>query len=137
MITIEEKYDVNAEVIWNALTNLEQIKKWHFDFKNYNLEVGNIFTFYEPNGNKFLHECEILEIIPNKVFKHSWSYPQLSKGNSIVTWTIIEQENGTRLILTHEHLNSFEDGGKDFAVENFQAGWTEILGKSLKEFVTS
>jgi hypothetical protein len=39
------------------------------------------------------------------------------------------------LKLTHEGLETFPASNTDFAKENFVAGWTHIVGTSLKEFV--
>lgn len=135
---LKEEVICNATTnqIWNALTDAKTMKEWYFDMADFKLEVGNKFYFYEPGENKkFKHVCEILEIISNKKFSHTWTYPELTKGSSIVCWNIDEQ-NGTVIVsLTHEGLNTFADGGSDFDPANFKAGWNEILHKSLKQFV--
>ena len=47
---------------------------------------------------------------------------------------VISEGNGTRVKLTHEGLETFPPLA-DFAKENFVAGWTDIVGKNIKEFV--
>lgn len=126
----------DAGKIWQALTEPSQMKEWYFDVHDFELVVGNTFYFYEPGENKkFRHLCTILEIKPNQKFSHTWTYPELSKGKSVVTWNLHPQGEFTKVILTHEHLESFEDGGKDFDKDNFIAGWNEILHKSLMSYV--
>lgn len=128
--------NASANTIWKALTDPAQMKAWYFSMFDFELKVGNQFYFYEPGENKkFKHVCEILDIIPNNKFSHTWTYPELTNGSSVVTWNLKEENGYTKVILTHEGLESFEDGGPDFVRANFEAGWHEILSKSLKEYV--
>ncbi|WP_262708352.1 SRPBCC family protein [Chryseobacterium sp. CH21] len=72
------QYTINApaEKIWKALTDKNEMKSWYFDIQDFVLETGKKFNFYEPGGaNKYHHQGEILEIIPNQKLKHTWSYP--------------------------------------------------------------
>jgi hypothetical protein len=48
---------------------------------------------------------------------------------------LFPEGNKTRVRLTHEGLESFSANGPDFVKENFQQGWTDIIGISLKEIV--
>lgn len=126
----------SANSIWKALTDPAQMKVWYFSMIDFEPIVGNRFYFYEPGENKkFKHECEILEIIPNAKLSHTWTYPELTKGSSVVIWNLQEENGLTTVTLTHEGLESFADGGPDFVRTNFEAGWHEILGKSLKEYI--
>jgi uncharacterized protein YndB with AHSA1/START domain len=135
---LKEEVSCNATAtqIWNALTVVNLMKEWYFEMFDYTPELGNIFYFFEPGENKkFKHVCEILEFLPNEKFSHTWSYPSLTKGSSVVTWNLNEVNGVTTVTLTHEGLSSFADGGSDFEEANFKAGWNEILHKSLKQFV--
>jgi len=58
-----------------------------------------------------------------------------SKGESLITWEIIPLGNFTSVKLTHEGIEKFADAGIDFARENYEVGWKEIVGKSLKGFL--
>ena len=42
--------------------------------------------------------------------------------------------NSVNLKLTHEGLDNFP-ATPDFAYENFVAGWNEIIGKLLKDYL--
>lgn len=135
-VIVTQKLNVPKEKIWNALTDKEQMKEWYFDIPDFELEIHKIFHFYEPgNEKKYHHQCEILEIIPNKKLKHTWFYPEFSNQKSIVNWDLEDLEDDTLVTITHENLDNFKDLGKDFQKESFQQGWTEILGKSLKDFI--
>lgn len=52
-----------------------------------------------------------------------------------MTFELFEEGDKTRLKLTHEGLETFPADKPDFARESFAAGWTQIVGSSLKEFV--
>ncbi|MEZ5083073.1 MAG: SRPBCC domain-containing protein [Bacteroidales bacterium] len=135
-VTKEEIYATTPEKIWKAITDKDQMKAWYFDIPDFELKIGSTFNFFEPGDDKkFHHQCTIKEIIPDKKLRHTWSYPDYSKGESMVTWEIKPEKDKTRLMLRHDFIERFIDGGKDFAKENFDAGWKEILGKSLKNFL--
>lgn len=137
MILREEVYNARAASVWNALTDKEKMKQWYFDIPDFELKEGAVFNFYEPGGkNQFHHQCKIKEIVPSKKFQHTWTYPDHSKGATVLTWELFEEgENRTRVKLSHSGIDSFADGGEALASGNFQAGWDEIMGSSLKKFL--
>lgn len=135
-VTKSVKVNAPVEKVWKALTNKEDMKKWYFDIPDFELKEGNLFNFYEPGTEgKYHHHCEILEVIPNQKFKHTWSYPDFSKDKTILKWELQPDGDSTVVNLTHKGLENFSHLGKDFQKESFTAGWDEILNKSLKEFV--
>ena len=132
---IERTFNASIERVWKAITDRDQMKKWYFDIENFKPEVGFEFKFYGENeGRKYVHLCEITEVIKNKKLSHTWRYEGY-EGNSIVTYELFAEGTATRLKLTHEGLETFSINNPDFAKENFVAGWTYIIGSSLKEFV--
>lgn len=132
-----ESYSASPKEVWKAITDKVQMKQWYFDSYDFKLKVDTIFNFDgQGNDNKiYQHRCKIKEIIPYKKLQHTWTYPNHSKGESILTWEIIPRGSKTEVILTHEGIENFADAGKDFTNENFKAGWKEILGQSLKQFL--
>lgn len=131
---IERVVNAPVEKVWKAITDREQMKQWYFDISEFKPEVGFEFTFDGSNEDRtFTHLCKITEVIPNKKLKHSWRYKGYD-GESFVTWELSPEGNGTRVKLIHEGLETFPPIA-DFAKENFVAGWTQIVGKNIKEFV--
>ena len=129
---------INAPVerVWEAITEQEQMKDWYFTIPDFKLEEGSIFNFYEPgDGCKYHHRCEIREIIPLERFQHTWTHPGLSSGVSLLTWELMPIDNQTEVTLTHEGIENLEDGGPDLSPENYEAGWEEIVGNALKNYV--
>jgi uncharacterized protein YndB with AHSA1/START domain len=131
---IERSYDAPVEKVWKAITDREQMKQWYFDIAEFKPEPGFEFTFKGENeGRVFVHLCKIIEVIPLKKLKHTWTYEGL-EGVSYVIFELFAEGERTRLKLTHEGLESFPQD-RDFRRENFVAGWTYITGTSLKDYL--
>ena len=133
---IERVYNAPIQLVWEAITNRDQMKQWYFDLKEFKPEVGFEFQFYGQGhkGEQYLHLCKITEVIPYKKLAYSWRYDGY-KGISFLTFELSGEGDKTKIKLTHEGLETFPQDIPDFAKESFAAGWTEIIGKSLKEFV--
>lgn len=135
-VVFKQKVKAPVEKVWTALTDKAQMKEWYFDIPDFELGLHNEFNFFEPGGeNKFHHRGEILEIIPQQKLKHTWTYPEFSKEKTIVKWELERGEDGTLIQLTHKGLENLEHLGNNFQKESFTNGWTEIVGKNLKEYV--
>ena len=132
---IERTYNAPAATVWKAITHKSDMKQWYFDLKEFRPEVGFEFRFPggPEDGPQYLHVCVVTEVIPDKKLTYSWRYDGY-EGISYVTWELFEEGNKTRLKLTHAGLETFPDN-PDFARKNFEAGWTHIIGTSLKEFL--
>lgn len=135
--TIERVYDAPVEKVWKALTDKNQMKEWYFDLAEFHPEVGFEFSFYGEGhkGEKYLHLCRITEVVPMKKLAYTWRYEGI-EGLSTVSFELSDENGKTRLKLTHEGLETFPQNNPDFAKESFAAGWTEITGIYLKNFVS-
>ncbi len=132
---IERTFNASSEKVWNAITTKEQMKQWYFDISEFKPERGFAFQFEAGDNTKtFLHLCRITEVIPGKKLTYSWRYDGYT-NETYVTFELFEEGDQTRLKLTHEGLERIAADGPEFARENFAAGWTEIIGTSLKVFV--
>jgi len=132
---IERTFNAPYGKVWNAITNKEEMKKWYFNLKEFKPEIGFEFEFWGEDGDfKFLHRCRITEVVAGKKLSYSWTYPEY-KGSSLLTFELFPEGANTRLRLTHTGLESFPQDHQSFKKENFVAGWTEIIGKNLKEYL--
>jgi uncharacterized protein YndB with AHSA1/START domain len=135
-VVIERTFNAPLARVWKALTDVEEMRPWYFDLKEFKPEVGFEFEFtVEHEGMKYHHLCKITEVIPQKKLAYTWRYEGY-EGDSQVTFELFAEGNQTRLKLTHEGLESFPKVPA-FARTNFMEGWTQIIGSSLKEFVES
>lgn len=126
-----------AEAVWKAITDKDEMKQWYFDIVEFKAEPGFEFQFTgqnEAGTKKYVHLCEVKEVIPMQKLSYSWHYEN-SEGDSLVTFELFEENSATRVRLTHEGVETFAAYGPDFAKTNFIAGWNEIIGTLLKDYV--
>ena len=133
-IVVEHTFRAPVERVWRAITDRDEMKQWYFDIAEFKPEVGFEFQFEGNDGNKtYVHLCKVTEVIANRKLTYSWRYEGY-EGISFVTFELFEEGEVTRLKLTHEGLETFP-ADPSFARENFNAGWTEIIGTNLKTFL--
>ena len=133
-LVIERTFDAPVARVWQALTDVEQMRQWYFDLKQFKPEVGFEFGFLvEHEGNTYDHRCKVTEVIPQEKIAYTWRY-EGHEGNSLVTIELSPEGDKTRLKLTHTGLETFPKTPA-YARKNFEAGWTEIIGSELKKFV--
>jgi uncharacterized protein YndB with AHSA1/START domain len=133
-VVIERTFDAPVVRVWKAITDVEAMRRWYFDLKEFKPEVGFEFEFtVEHEGTKYHHLCKITEVIPQKKLAYTWRY-QGHEGDSLVTFELFPEDGKTRLKLTHEGLETFPKT-PSFARKSFMEGWTQIVGSSLKGFV--
>ncbi len=132
---IERTYNASADEVWQAITDKNKMKQWYFDLPEFKAELGFEFSFTGgPPERSYLHLCKVTEVVTGKKLTYSWRYDGY-EGNSFVTFELFPEGNNTRLKLTHKGLETFPANNPDFAKENFVAGWNDIIGDSLKEFL--
>lgn len=135
-LVIERTFNAPVARVWKALTDVEQMRQWYFELKEFKPEVGFEFEFsVEHKGMNYHHLCKITEVIPQKKLVHTWRYKG-HEGDSLVMFELFADGDKTRLKLTHEGLETFPKT-PSFARKNFMEGWTQLIGSSLKEFVES
>ena len=132
-VVIERIFNAPVGRVWKALTDVDQIRQWYFDLKQFKPEVGFEFEFVvDHEGNKYHHLCRITEVVLEKKLAYTWRYKG-EPGDSLVTFELFADGDKTRLKLTHEGIETFPKTPA-YARKNFEAGWTEIIGSSLKQF---
>ncbi len=138
-IIIERTFAVPAHIIWKALTDDKEMKKWYFDLPGFKAETGYQFTFEggKDPEHPYIHLCEITEVIELQKLTYSWRYKGY-EGISYVTFELFEtpDKSATLLKLTHSGIHTFPTSNPDLAPENFVAGWTDIINTSLQQYIT-
>jgi uncharacterized protein YndB with AHSA1/START domain len=131
-IVVERTINASVDKTWKALTDNDEMKQWYFKLPEFRPEEGFEFQFEGGDDKQtYLHLCKITEVIPNRWLKHSWQYEGQPEA-TWVTWELFDEGDSTRVRLTHEGLEKIAHHGPAFARDNFVAGWTDILGTSLK-----
>jgi uncharacterized protein YndB with AHSA1/START domain len=122
--------------VWKALTDPNLIARWLMP-NDFQLEVGHHFTFNNvpiPTV-KFagIVYCEVLDFEVERSLRYSWVDRGDENGlNSIVTWRLEPEDNGTHLFLEHEGF----DPNNALQLKGFQMmsqGWGRIVRQRIEE----
>jgi uncharacterized protein YndB with AHSA1/START domain len=135
-VIIERTFNAPVARVWKALTDVDEMRQWYFDLNEFKPEVGFEFEFVvEHEGMTYHHLCRITESIPQKKIAYTWRYKD-EAGDSLVTFELFAEGDKTRLKLTHTGLDTFPKT-RAYARENFEKGWTQIIGTELRQFIES
>jgi uncharacterized protein YndB with AHSA1/START domain len=133
-IVLDRTFDAPVEQVWAALTDVDQMREWYFDLKEFKPQVGFEFEFIvEHEGNTYHHLCRVTDVIPERKIAYTWRYKG-EPGDSLVTFELFPDGGETRLKLTHTGIETFPKTSA-YARKNFETGWTAIIGSELKHFI--
>ena len=133
-VVIERTFSAPIAKVWRAITDVDQMRAWYFDLKEFKPEVGFEFEFsVEHEGMTYHHLCRVTEVVPQKKIAYTWRYKG-EPGDSLVTLELFDEDDNTRVKLTHTGIETFPKTPA-YARENFESGWTAIIGTELKQFV--
>jgi uncharacterized protein YndB with AHSA1/START domain len=133
-IIVERTFDAPVMRVWKALTDVNEMRQWYFDLKEFEPEIGFEFEFVvEHEGTTYRHLCRVTEVIPQKKIAYTWRYKG-EPGDSLVAFELFGDGDKTRLKVTHTGIETFPKTPA-YARKNFEAGWTALIGTELKKFV--
>ena len=133
-VVIERTFNAPIAKVWRAITDVDQMRAWYFDLKEFKPEVGFQFEFVvEHEGMTYHHLCRVTEVVPQKKIAYTWRYKG-EPGDSLVTLELFAEDDNTRVKLTHTGIETFPKIPA-YARKNFESGWTAIIGTELKQFI--
>jgi len=133
-VVIERTFNAPTAKVWRAITDVDQMRAWYFDLKEFKPEVGFEFEFsVEHEGMTYHHLCRVTEVVPQKKIAYTWRYKG-EPGDSLVTLELFAEDDNTRVKLTHTGIETFPKTPA-YARKNFESGWSAIIGTELKQFV--
>lgn len=136
-VIIEQLYNAPVSRVWEAITDLKKMQQWYFSsLTEFAPEVGFETMFdVAHNGKVFPHIWKVTEVVPNKKISYEWKFGGYP-GNSLVSFELFDEGDKTRIVLTHNKLETFRgDLHPDLSKQNFVQGWTHFIGTALKEFI--
>lgn len=136
LIIVEETFDSTAESVWNALTEIEQMKKWYFEnIPAFKPEPGFKTEFIVKSEERnFLHMWEVTEVKLHQLIKYVWQFEHY-QGKSSTAFEIAKLNNQAALKLTVEVLEDFQEDIPEFKRESCIAGWNYFINNRLKEYL--
>ncbi|WP_124980990.1 SRPBCC family protein [Nonlabens xiamenensis] len=132
-INITVEYNFPTSVVWKAITDKQAVSQWLMPC-DIEPVVGHKFQF-KTKSNLFFDgiiDCEVLEVVENKLLSYSWSGGPLS--NTTVVFRLEEVDNKT--ILHFEH-KGFDGLFNRFIVRKLLSnGWkSKILTENLTNYL--
>ena len=135
-IVAEQTYNVPVNVVWRAITDPVEMRKWFFDsIIDFDAVPGFETQFdVDVEGVVYPHIWKVTEVDPERSICYDWRYGGFA-GESVVTWELSETPAGTHLKLSHLGGESFSQDIPLFSRESGQAGWNYFVQDSLKAFL--
>lgn len=134
-LIINVTLNATIDKVWNALTDIYEMRQWFFEIDEFEPQVGFVFTFWAGSDDKnYLHICKVQKVDFLKEISYSWCYNNII-GDSVVTFKLTSKGNVTDLELNHKGVHTFPQNNPDFTIESFIYGWNEIIGVYLKEYL--
>lgn len=100
-VLLVEDFSHPMEKVWRALTDPDALGVWLME-TNFEPRAGKRFTLRgrDASGSRVWHECEVLEIEPQRRMVWSWIVNE-GEAPTRVEFRLEELDRGTRLTLTH------------------------------------
>ena len=122
-IHVDEFLPYPPDQVWLALTDPDKLAVWLMP-NDFELTVGHRFTFRTtpvPDAEfDGLVSCEVLEIDPRRLLRISWAGGATLR--TTVTWRLVAEGRGTRLLLDHEGFD-LSDPFQVVAHRGMSSGW--------------
>jgi uncharacterized protein YndB with AHSA1/START domain len=122
LIQVEHVYSHSPAKVWRALTDPALQARW-WAAGDVKAVVGHRFELDMGKWGK--QACEVLEVEPERLLRYRFGEGTL---DTIITWRLTAEGNGTRLRLTHEGFNVDTPLGKA-ALEGMKQGWPGVLSR--------
>lgn len=116
---------VPIQQVWAEITKTGRVQRALYNtVLDTQLRPGAKLRYQSQNGKRVFIVGEVVEVVPPYTFKHT--YRMLMNGveePTVVTWSLEEENDGTRVTITHSGWTSAHK-----APDKVAAGWREILG---------
>jgi uncharacterized protein YndB with AHSA1/START domain len=122
-ITVVQFVAASPERVWRTLTEPALIARWWAP-GNISDQVGHRFELEMPGWGA--QPCEVIESSPFTKFVYTFT------ENWTLTWTLVEEGTGTRLILEHSGFDPNDKRSVD-AFTRMGPGWRDKILPTLAE----
>lgn len=121
-ISLDYQFKSSINKVWDALTDSDTLAKWIMenDFKPI---VGHKCQFRNPQWNLVV-DCEVLIVEEPHKLSYTWIGGPI---DTIVTWTLKEEDGTTYLHLEHTGFNK-----EDQAYNGAKYGWGDKVNELRK-----
>ncbi|WP_437370254.1 SRPBCC family protein [Maribacter litoralis] len=137
-IIVTQLFNASMEQVWEALTDVDQMRQWYFDaIPDFKPEASFQTRFLITNeGRNFTHNWLITEVeFPTKI-SYQWTFDEYP-GESISTFELSKKEHQTLLTVTSKIIKDFPTDIPEFKRESGVAGWEYLIKESLVKFLAT
>jgi len=127
-IILEKKYPVSKEKVWEHLIKDELLTSWCMPTSGFALEKGQEFVF-QIDANAFFDGTFYNKVIDYDKYKFL-VYQCIAKKpvlDTVVKWTLVEQNDETTLTLEHSGFK----GSKFMTKLMLKSGWKKMMNDHL------
>ena len=135
-IIVTQLFNTSIEQVWEALTDVNQMRQWYFDpISDFKPELAFTTNFLVTNeGRNFTHNWLITEVkFPTKI-SYRWTFDEYP-GESISTFELSKKAHQTLLTVTSKIIKDFPTDIPEFKRESGAAGWEYLIKESLPIFL--
>lgn len=125
-ISVDQFIAASPATVWRALTEPELHGRWWAP-GDIAAVVGHEFHLHMPGWGSV--PCKVTEVEPHERFVYTFN------GNWTLTWRLISEGAGTRLLLDHSGFDLDDKRGRD-AFERMGPGWRDQVLPKLVRLVT-
>ncbi len=137
-VKVEQIFNNSIDDVWLAITSLDKMTQWYFEnIPEFEAIVGfrTKFNVKAPSRD-YLHQWRIIEVIPKQKISYNWNYKDL-EGDANVSFELFQLKNETKLIVTMEILEDFDDSIPEFKRESCQNGWKYFINERLVSYLSN
>ena len=127
----------SAEVLWNALTDSDELANWWSEKVVLQTKKGGLFKepWEDDQGQKQLAQGKVIDLKKNQFITFSWSEKSWpGKAQTFCTFAIEDQGKTRQLKVTHQGWESLPEKLQKATMREFKVGWTYHL-KELKSYL--
>lgn len=137
-LIFEQIFDVDKTALWNAITEVDQMRQWFFkEIPAFNPIEGFETSFMITSPEReFPHAWKIIEVVPETRIVYDWRYDGY-EGVGKVCFELYEDGVKTRLVLTSTTIEDWQEDIPEFKQESAEGGWNYFIKQSLKTYVES
>jgi len=138
-IQIQETYPVALKKVWEAITEVTQMRQWFFDnIPDFQATIGFSTQFAVQAGERtFTHLWEIAEAIPLQKIVYKWSYTEYPGDAEVIFELTSKDDTTTTLTVTNTVLQDFPSDIPEFTRTSCIGGWEYFIQQQLKGFLES
>ncbi|MGC4961389.1 SRPBCC family protein [Gordonia sp. DT218] len=125
VIRVDQFVAARPETVWRTLTEPDLVQRW-WAAGDIRPDVGHEFTLDMPGFG--LQPCRVLEADPPSRFVYTFT------ANWTLTWTLIPEGKGTRLLLEHSGFD-LDDTRMAAAFDRMGPGWRDVVLPRLADLV--